>query len=118
MAAANTSSGDRAEAREAMDRGRVIFDFTCAEIRGDLEDRNPPIFLPRLQMAASPHVAIDMGGTLIKLAYTASCGDGGEGTELRFATFENHRLDDCFEIIRAEGLVPCKGASFATALNP
>ncbi|KAK3128656.1 hypothetical protein QOZ80_6BG0464820 [Eleusine coracana subsp. coracana] len=111
MAAANASSGDRAEAREAMDRGRVIFDFTGAEIRGDLEDRNPPIFLPRLQTAASPLVAIDIGGTLIKLAYTASCRDGGKGTELRFATFEKHRLDDCFEFIRAEGLVPCKGSS-------
>ncbi|GJN29343.1 hypothetical protein PR202_gb17564 [Eleusine coracana subsp. coracana] len=88
-----------------MDRGRVTFDFTGAEIRGDLEGRNPPIFLPCLQTAASPLVAIDIGGTLIKLAYTASCGDG---SELRFATFEKHRLDDCFEFIQAEGLVPSK----------
>ncbi|KAK3128654.1 hypothetical protein QOZ80_6BG0464800 [Eleusine coracana subsp. coracana] len=63
----------------------------------------------RLQPASSPLVALDIGGTLIKLAYTASCRDGSNGTELRFATFDKHRLDDCFEFLRAEGLIRRKG---------
>ncbi|TVU34260.1 hypothetical protein EJB05_16091, partial [Eragrostis curvula] len=151
MAAANGSAAGGAEARgEAMDHGRVFIDFSGAEIRGNLEGRNPPIFFPRLRTAASPLVALDLGGkyvakavlvslpkyfkimsrfqvnfvsfsstvgddivvpsgTLIKLVYTRSSGDGSDGAELRFATFEKHRLEDCFEFIRAEGLVPCKG---------
>lgn len=42
-------------------RGRVV-DLSGAEIRGDIEGRNPPIFLPR-QPAASPLLALDIGGT-------------------------------------------------------
>ncbi|KQK19089.1 pantothenate kinase 1 isoform X1 [Brachypodium distachyon] len=85
--------------------GRRI-DLSGAEIRGDpAEDGGPPIFLPR-QPAASPLLALDIGGTLIKLVYTASCG--GEA-ELRFAKFERRRLDECFEFVRAEGLLGCNG---------
>ncbi|TVU12151.1 hypothetical protein EJB05_45781 [Eragrostis curvula] len=92
-----------------MDRGRAV-DLSGAEIRGDLEDHNPPIYLPR-QRAAVPLVALDIGGTLIKLVYTASCGDGeeGGGAELRFAKFERRRLDECFQFVRAEGLLRCNG---------
>ncbi|BAF28120.1 Os11g0311100, partial [Oryza sativa Japonica Group] len=43
-------------------------------------------------------------GTLIKLVYTASCGGGG--AELRFAKFERRRLQECFDFVRAQGLVP------------
>ncbi|CAL5051704.1 unnamed protein product [Urochloa decumbens] len=94
---------------EAM--GRRAVDLSGAEIRGDVEGRNPPIFLPR-QPAASPLLALDIGGTLIKLVYTASCeGDGGgsDGAELRFAKFERRRLQECFEFIRAKGLLGCNG---------
>jgi hypothetical protein len=49
--------------RGTMDRDRVI-DLSGAEIRGDLEGRNPPIFLPR-QPAAAPLVALDIGGALL-----------------------------------------------------
>jgi len=88
---------------EAM--GRRI-DLSGAEIRGgDAGDGGPPIFLPR-QTAASPLLALDIGGTLVKLVYTASCG--GEA-ELRFAQFERRRLDECFKFIRAEGLLGCNG---------
>jgi type II pantothenate kinase len=48
---------------EAMDCRGV--DLSGAEIRGDLEGRNPPIFLPR-QPAASPLVALDIGGTFLR----------------------------------------------------
>ncbi|XP_066370797.1 pantothenate kinase 1-like isoform X1 [Miscanthus floridulus] len=85
-------------------------DLSGAEIRGGLEDRNPPIFLPR-QPAASPLLALDIGGTLIKLVYTASCGGGADGADLRFAKFERRRLQECFDFIRAEGLLACNGGT-------
>ncbi|KAF8772281.1 hypothetical protein HU200_005929 [Digitaria exilis] len=89
-------------------RGGV--DLTGAEIRGDLEGRNPPIFLPRQPAASSPLLALDIGGTLIKLVYTASCGGGdGDGAELRFAKFERRRLHECFDFVRAKGLLGCNG---------
>ena len=51
---------------EAMDcRGGRAVDLTGAEIRGDLEARNPPIFLPR-QPAAAPLVALDIGGAFLR----------------------------------------------------
>jgi len=94
---------------EAMDcRGGRAVDLSGAEIRGDLEARNPPIFLPR-QPAAASLVALDIGGTLIKLVYTASCEGGGGGAELRFAKFERRRLHECFDFIRAKGLLGCNG---------
>ena len=52
---------------EAMDcRGGRAVDLTGAEIRGDLEARNPPIFLPRQPTAAAPLVALDLGGTFLR----------------------------------------------------
>ncbi|KAL6606840.1 hypothetical protein ACP70R_042493 [Stipagrostis hirtigluma subsp. patula] len=89
-----------------MDRGGGGIDLSGAEIRGDLEGRSPPIFLPR-QPAAAPLLALDIGGTLIKLVYTASCAGGGDGAELRFAKFERRRLDECFDFVRAQGLLGC-----------
>ncbi|KAI4976330.1 hypothetical protein ZWY2020_049937 [Hordeum vulgare] len=86
--------------------GRRI-DLSGAEIRADPGDGSPPIFLPR-QPAASPLLALDIGGTLIKLVYTASCGGQAE---LRFAKFERRRLDDCFDFVRAQGLLGCNGSS-------
>ncbi|XP_044958582.1 pantothenate kinase 1 [Hordeum vulgare subsp. vulgare] len=86
--------------------GRRI-DLSGAEIRADPGDGSPPIFLPR-QPAASPLLALDIGGTLIKLVYTASCGGQAE---LRFAKFERRRLDDCFDFVRAQGLIGCNGTT-------
>ncbi|CAD6339886.1 unnamed protein product [Miscanthus lutarioriparius] len=95
---------------EATGHGGRGVDLSGAEIRGGLEDRNPPIFLPR-QPAASPLLALDIGGTLIKLVYTASCGGGADGADLRFAKFERRRLQECFDFIRAEGLLACNGGT-------
>ena len=50
-----------------------------------------------------------VAGTLIKLVYTASCEGGGDGAELRFAKFERRRLHECFDFIRAKGLLGCNG---------
>ncbi|KAK3131891.1 hypothetical protein QOZ80_6AG0512980 [Eleusine coracana subsp. coracana] len=91
-----------------MDRDGVI-DFSGAEIREGPEGRNPPIFLPR-QPAAAPLLALDIGGTLIKLVYTASCGGDGDGADLRFAKFERRRLDECFQFVRKEGLLRSNGS--------
>ncbi|CAM0913311.1 unnamed protein product [Alopecurus aequalis] len=93
--------------------GRRI-DLSGAEIReADTGyDDGPPIFLPRHTAAASPLLALDIGGTLIKLVYTASCG---REAELRFAKFERRRLDDCFSFIRAEGLLGCNGTKLGSS---
>lgn len=136
---------------EATGHGGRVVDLSGAEIRGDLEDRNPPIFLPR-QPAASPLLALDIGGTylptylrrryfnsarlpaclpsygaplgvpgarvvgtLIKLVYTASRGGGADGTDLRFAKFERRRLQECFNFIRAEGLLASNGGTDVSA---
>lgn len=55
-----------------------------------------------------------VAGTLIKLVYTANCG--GEA-ELRFAKFERRRLDDCFDFVRAQGLLGCNGTSVLSSLS-
>ncbi|KAM0918239.1 hypothetical protein ACQ4PT_008851 [Festuca glaucescens] len=92
--------------------GRRI-DLSGAEIRGgDHGDGGPPIFLPRQTAAASPLIALDIGGTLIKLVYTATCG---AEAELRFAKFERRKLDDCFRFIRAEGLLGCNGTTLGSS---
>ncbi|XP_051204340.1 pantothenate kinase 1 isoform X2 [Lolium perenne] len=92
--------------------GRRI-DLSGAEIRGgDHGDGGPPIFLPRHTAAASPLLALDIGGTLVKLVYTATCG---AQAELRFAKFERRRLDDCFSFIRAEGLLGCNGTTLGSS---
>ncbi|TVU12146.1 hypothetical protein EJB05_45775 [Eragrostis curvula] len=93
-----------------MDCGPGI-DFSGAKILGDIASRNPSIFLPRLQPAACPLVALDIG------VYATSCGDGSNGAELRFASFERRRLDDCLEFLREEELIRCKGTSLPPPLT-
>lgn len=56
-------------------------------------------------------------GTLIKLVYTASCGGGADGADLRFAKFERRRLQECFDFIRAEGLLACNGGTHVAAYS-
>ncbi|TVU12144.1 hypothetical protein EJB05_45773, partial [Eragrostis curvula] len=96
-----------------MDGGSVI-DFSGAEIRASRQPARcsrhgsflGEILAQLFPTADDPVVA---SGTLIKLVYTASCGDGNDGAELRFAKFERRRLDDCMEFLRTEGLIRCKG---------
>ncbi|KAL5199445.1 hypothetical protein ABZP36_020648 [Zizania latifolia] len=92
--------------------GGLRVDLSGAEIRGDPDAAGSPhVFLPR-QPASPPLLALDIGGTLIKLVYTASCGGGaGGGAELRFTKFERRRLQECFEFLRAKGLVRCNGST-------
>ncbi|KAG8094210.1 hypothetical protein GUJ93_ZPchr0012g21140 [Zizania palustris] len=92
--------------------GGLRVDLSGAEIRGDPGAAgDPPVFLPR-QPAAPSLVALDIGGTLIKLVYTASCGGGATGgAELRFAKFERRKLQECIEFLRAQGLLRCNGST-------
>ncbi|KAI4964423.1 hypothetical protein ZWY2020_005835 [Hordeum vulgare] len=85
--------------------GRRI-DLSGAEIRADPGDGSRPSSSPPARRL--PLLALDIGGTLIKLVYTASCGGQAE---LRFAKFERRRLDDCFDFVRAQGLLGCNGTT-------
>ncbi|XP_015644087.1 pantothenate kinase 1 isoform X1 [Oryza sativa Japonica Group] len=99
--------------------GGLRVDLSGAEIRVDPacgaaadDGGSPPVFLPR-QPAAPPLLALDIGGTLIKLVYTASCGGGG--AELRFAKFERRRMQECFDFVRAQGLVHRNGSTMGSS---
>ncbi|WOK91944.1 pantothenate kinase 1-like [Canna indica] len=78
-------------------------DHRGAEIRGAPEERNPPIALPN-QPPDSSLLALDIGGTLIKLVYFS---DG----LLHFVKFERRRLHECFDFIRSKNLICGKGLS-------
>lgn len=73
---------------------KLNLDLAGASIKGGLEDRNPPISLPNLSSDSSL-VALDIGGTLIKLVYF-------EGGQLNFEKFETRRLDQCLDFIRSK----------------
>lgn len=90
-----------------------LLNFKGAEIRGEFEERNPPISLPN-QSPDSALLAVDIGGTLIKLVYfegNAELKGSREaiGGQLRFVKFQTSRLDECLEFIRSKGLLYGKG---------
>lgn len=85
-----------------------VLDLRGAVIGGDLEERNPPISLPS-QPSDSALLAVDIGGTLIKLVYFEGGGElkGSRkaiGGQLKFVKFQTSRLDECLEFIRSKGL--------------
>nr|CAD1827160.1 unnamed protein product [Ananas comosus var. bracteatus] len=75
----------------------VNLDLNGAEIRGELDERNPPIYLPN-QPSDSPLLALDIGGTLIKLVYFSNGKEGNAG-------FETRRLDECLDFIVSKKLL-------------
>ncbi|KAJ3695960.1 hypothetical protein LUZ60_001337 [Juncus effusus] len=93
-----------------------VIDLTGAEICGEVDEQNPPIGLPN-QASDSPLLALDIGGTLIKLVYFTGGkeegrnGDKSVGGQLRFMKFERRRLDECFEFIQSKKLLSCNGIS-------
>jgi type II pantothenate kinase len=57
------------------------------------------------------HIALDIGGSLIKLVYfsmegeqAASAARGHPGGKLHFVKFETNKVDDCIDFIEAKGL--------------
>lgn len=72
-------------------------DLSGAEICGDSVQRNPPVLLPNQSPIASL-VALDIGGTLIKLVYF-------ESGKLNFVKFETRRLDECLNFVQSKKLL-------------
>ncbi|KAI0494509.1 hypothetical protein KFK09_024647 [Dendrobium nobile] len=99
-----------------------LLDFEGAELCGDFEERNPPISLPN-QSSDGALLAVDIGGTLIKLVYF----EGNEevkshgratGGQLRFVKFQTSRLDECLEFIRSKRLLYGRGLDTgSTSMN-
>lgn len=93
-----------------------LLDLQGAEICGDIEERNPPISLPN-QSSDSALLAVDIGGTLIKLVYfegneEVKSHEKVSGGQLRFMKFQTSRLDECLEFIRSKRLL--YGGGFTT----
>ncbi|XP_038976660.1 pantothenate kinase 1-like [Phoenix dactylifera] len=100
-----------------MELPHVKLELSGAEISGNLDERNPPICLPNQPSDASL-LALDIGGTLIKLVYFSGGNEGNEqigsgnatpGGELRFVKFERRRLGDCLEFIKSKKLIHDSG---------
>ncbi|XP_010932471.1 pantothenate kinase 1 [Elaeis guineensis] len=100
-----------------MESPHVKLELSGAEIFGNLDERNPPVRLPNQPSDASL-LALDIGGTLIKLVYFSDGNEGNEqigsgnaalGGELRFVKFERRRLDDCLEFIKSKKLIHSSG---------
>ncbi|EIE24982.1 fumble-domain-containing protein [Coccomyxa subellipsoidea C-169] len=75
----------------------------------------PSIVLPHQNAEFISHIAIDIGGSLIKLVYFSPEDTQAEGWEngktrnqaggkIHFVKFETQRIDDCIDFIEAKGL--------------
>jgi pantothenate kinase len=73
----------------------------------------PSIFLPHQREYVS-HIALDIGGSLVKLAYfVPNLHDSGsnDGGKLRFEKFETSRIEECLEFIERKRLHKKKDSS-------
>ncbi|CAM0952608.1 unnamed protein product [Alopecurus aequalis] len=106
---------------------RPQLDLSGAAIHGTLEDRNPTILLPN-QSDDISHLALDIGGSLIKLVYFSRHADSTEdkrkistkrrleiftgarrsypvlGGRLHFVKFETGKLNECLDFISSKQL--------------
>uniref|UniRef100_A0A0C9RHX8 TSA: Wollemia nobilis Ref_Wollemi_Transcript_19386_963 transcribed RNA sequence n=1 Tax=Wollemia nobilis TaxID=56998 RepID=A0A0C9RHX8_9CONI len=108
---------------------RPQLDVSGAEIQGSSEDRNPTILLPN-QSDDISHLAVDIGGSLIKLVYFSRHAEPPMGVEgcrtkcrskdneriasrrrypilggrLHFVKFETSKLNDCLNFIKSKKL--------------
>uniref|UniRef100_A0A0E0M3T8 Pantothenate kinase 2 n=1 Tax=Oryza punctata TaxID=4537 RepID=A0A0E0M3T8_ORYPU len=107
---------------------RPQLDLSGAAIHGNLEDRNPTILLPN-QSDDISHLALDIGGSLIKLVYFSRHAEhssedkrklsmkrrlgmlnGGRrsypvlGGRLHFVKFETGKLNECLDFISSKQL--------------
>lgn len=63
----------------------------------------PSIFLPH-QSQYVPHIALDIGGSLIKLVYFSFDTISSGGGKLHFVKFETSKVDECIDFIESKGL--------------
>ncbi|KAM0873778.1 hypothetical protein ACQ4PT_037848 [Festuca glaucescens] len=105
---------------------RPQLDLSGAAIHGALEDRNPTILLPN-QSDDISHLALDIGGSLIKLVYFSRHADTEDkrklstkrrleiftgarrsypvlGGRLHFVKFETGKLNECLDFISSKQL--------------
>uniref|UniRef100_A0ACD5YCV6 Uncharacterized protein n=1 Tax=Avena sativa TaxID=4498 RepID=A0ACD5YCV6_AVESA len=107
---------------------RPQLDLSGAAIHGTLEDRNPTILLPN-QSDDISHLALDIGGSLIKLVYFSRHADQSTedkrklstkkrleiftgarrsypvlGGRLHFVKFETGKLNECLDFISSKQL--------------
>eukprot|EP00879_Flechtneria_rotunda_P021027 GHRR01022149.1.p1 GENE.GHRR01022149.1~~GHRR01022149.1.p1 ORF type:complete len:338 (+),score=95.52 GHRR01022149.1:256-1269(+) len=92
--------------------------------RGALVRGAPSIILPHQEASYVRHIALDIGGSLIKLVYFSpdhhegqelttpgmarqSSGHHHKGGRMHFVKFETARIDDCLDFIQAKGLHRC-----------
>ncbi|KAG2636416.1 hypothetical protein PVAP13_2NG449600 [Panicum virgatum] len=125
------SSAAQATATTMLPRSssRPQLDLSGAAIHGTLEDRNPTILLPN-QSDDISHLALDIGGSLIKLVYFSRHAElstedkrkistkrrlgmfnGGRrsypilGGRLHFVKFETGKLNECLDFISSKQLL-------------
>ena len=67
------------------------------------KDHAPSIFLPH-QTEYISHIALDIGGSLVKLAYFVRNPLDYGGGKLRFEKFETSRIEDCMDFIERKRL--------------
>ncbi|KAJ8449095.1 hypothetical protein Cgig2_004150 [Carnegiea gigantea] len=129
-------SGEEREEEMAMAAGNSIprslsrpqLDVSGAAIQGNLEERDPTILLPN-QSDDISHLAVDIGGSLIKLVYFSRhedkpvedkrrrslkqrfCISNGNrrcypilGGRLHFVKFETSKISDCLDFIKSKNL--------------
>ncbi|WOL02923.1 pantothenate kinase 2 [Canna indica] len=121
MPSTATNSMHRSSSRPQLDLSR-------AAIQGDFEDRNPIILLPN-QSDDISHLALDIGGSLIKLVYFSrheehspddkrkrsmkkrfEISNGNRrsypvlGGRLHFVKFETRKLNECLDFISSKQL--------------
>lgn len=108
---------------------RPQLDLSGAAIQGNFEERNPTILLPN-QSDDISHLAIDIGGSLIKLVYfsrheersvvnyrqkkfvrerlgVSNCNRRSYpilGGRLHFVKFETHKINECLDFISSKQL--------------
>ncbi|PON35181.1 Type II pantothenate kinase [Parasponia andersonii] len=108
---------------------RPQLDLSKAAIQGNSEDRDPTILLPNQSDDISSHLALDIGGSLIKLVYFSrhenysidderkknvkerlGISNGNRrsypilGGRLHFVKFETHKINECLDFIYSKQL--------------
>ena len=77
---------------------------------GRIQRKDAPSILLPYQSQYVSHIALDIGGSLVKLVYFSMgsephpTGRGHPGGKLHFVKFETAKVDECIDFIEAKGL--------------